>query len=82
MHKREVENISKTSIQSYLRHLCAFINYLHAEGYISEDLSSKFKLPKAPKKTIEILSDEEIELLQRLDPQKCVKTVHSLKIYI
>lgn len=52
--------ITSVSVQTYIRALRAFLNWMYEEGYITEDLSSKFKLPKATKKTIEILSDEEI----------------------
>lgn len=55
--------LSKTTIQSYVRHIRAFINWLHEEGYIENNLGSKLKLPKAPKKIVEILSNEEIEKL-------------------
>ncbi len=55
--------ISKITVQSYLRQLRVFIKYLYDEGYIKEDLTKKFKLPKAPNKVIEILTDEEIEIL-------------------
>ncbi|WDV47374.1 tyrosine-type recombinase/integrase [Clostridiaceae bacterium M8S5] len=53
--------LSKTTIQTYIRHIRAFINWLYSEDYLTKDIGSKIKLPKAQKKTIEILSDEEIE---------------------
>ncbi|WP_069650994.1 tyrosine-type recombinase/integrase [Caloranaerobacter ferrireducens] len=59
------EKLSKTTIQTYIRQLRAFINWLYNEAYIKENLAERFKLPKAPKKTIEILSDEEIEILYK-----------------
>lgn len=60
---KEEKPIKSISIQTYIRGLRVFIKWLHSEGYIAEDLHSQFKLPKATKKTIEILSDEEIERL-------------------
>ncbi|WZL74068.1 tyrosine-type recombinase/integrase [Clostridiaceae bacterium 35-E11] len=57
------KKLTKTTIQSYIRHVRAFMNWLFDEGYLNE--SVKIKLPKAPKKTIEILSDEEIEILYK-----------------
>ncbi|WZL73091.1 tyrosine-type recombinase/integrase [Clostridiaceae bacterium 35-E11] len=57
------KGISKVSIQTYLRTLRVFIYYLFEEGYTTENLGHKFKLPKAPKKTVDILSDEEIDKL-------------------
>lgn len=55
--------IKSISIQTYIRAVRVFIKWLQTEGYISQDLHSQFKLPKATKNTIEILSDEEIQLL-------------------
>lgn len=60
---KEEKPIKSISIQTYIRGLRVFIKWLQSEGYIVEDLHSQFKLPKATKKTIEILSDEEIERL-------------------
>lgn len=57
------EKLSKTSIQSYIRQLRAFLKWLYEETYINEDLTLRFKLPKAPKKEPLILSDDEIKLL-------------------
>ncbi|MTI49971.1 MAG: hypothetical protein FH761_19275 [Firmicutes bacterium] len=55
--------LSKTTIQSYIRQLRSFLNWLYEESYIDFDLTKKFKLPKAPKKIPLILSEEEIEVL-------------------
>ncbi|WP_432663182.1 tyrosine-type recombinase/integrase [Wukongibacter baidiensis] len=57
--------LSKTTIQSYVRHIRSFMNWLFNEGYIENNIGSKIKLPKAPKKTVEILSDEEIKKLYK-----------------
>lgn len=57
--------LSKKTIQSYMRHIRVFLNWVYAEAYSKEDIGSKLKLPKAPKKVIEILSDEEIEILYK-----------------
>ncbi len=59
------KKLSKTTIQSYIRHIRAFMKWIFEEGYIDVDISIKIKLPKAPKKVIEILSEEEIELLYK-----------------
>jgi len=61
--------LSSVTVQTYMRSVRVFCRWLYGEGYILEDLGSKFKLPKATKKTVEILSDEEIETLL-----KCMKT--------
>lgn len=57
------KKLTKTTIQTYIRHLKVFMNWLYNEAYIKENIGSKIKLPKAPKKTIEILSNEEIQKL-------------------
>lgn len=48
------------TIQTYVRSLRAFLNWLYNNEYIEEDLCKKFKLPKARKNYIDILTDEEI----------------------
>ncbi|MCQ4922972.1 tyrosine-type recombinase/integrase [Tissierella carlieri] len=59
----EIGTIGKVTVQSYLRQLRVFIKYLYDEEYLKDDLTKKFKLPKAPKKVIEILTDDEIDIL-------------------
>ncbi len=51
--------ITSVSVQTYIRALRAFLSWMHQEGYI-ENFTTRFKLPKATKKAIEILSDDEI----------------------
>ena len=48
------------SIQSYIRPLRAFLNWLFVNEYISVDICSKFRLPKAYKPVIDVLTDAEI----------------------
>lgn len=57
------KKIKSVSIQSYIRGLRVFLKWMQGEGYISENLHEQFKLPKATKKVIEILSDDEIQSL-------------------
>ena len=57
------DKLSMVSVQSYIRQLRIFINYLYKEELIDTDLCLKFKLPKAPKKVINILSDEEKQII-------------------
>ncbi|HBY20851.1 MAG: hypothetical protein A2Y24_06440 [Clostridiales bacterium GWE2_32_10] len=40
--------ISKTTIQTYIRSVRAFLGYLFTEGYLKDDFRRSFKLPKAP----------------------------------
>jgi len=62
--KPKVEKpISSVTLQTYMRALRGFLGWMYKEGYIKENLQEKFKLPKAAKKAVEILSDEEIEKL-------------------
>lgn len=58
---KEDVKISSVTIQSYVRHLKVFLVWLYENEYISVDLAHKFKLPKAKKEIIKILSDEEIK---------------------
>lgn len=55
------KKVSSKTIQTYARALRGWIAWIYEEQYIDEDLSKKFKLPKAQKKIVEILSDEEIK---------------------
>lgn len=48
------------TIQSYVRALRAFLNWLYSKELINDDLCSRFKLPKARKPYINVLSDSEI----------------------
>lgn len=57
--------ISSVSVQTYMRAVRSLLGWLYNEGYISENLQEKFKLPKATRKAIEILSDEEIETVMK-----------------
>jgi len=62
---KEDKPIKSISIQTYIRAIRVFIKWAQGEGYIINDLHSQFKLPKATKNTIEILSDEEIQQLMK-----------------
>jgi integrase/recombinase XerC/integrase/recombinase XerD len=57
--------ISTTTVQTYVRAVRGFVGWLYKEGYIPDNLQDKYKLPKAIKKTVEILSDEEIETVMK-----------------
>jgi len=48
------------SIQTYIRALIAFFNWLYKEGYTRENRLAKLRPPKAPTKVVEVLSQEEI----------------------
>lgn len=56
-------NVSSVTVQTYIRALRAFLSWCYLEGYIPENIPKKFRLPKAQKKKIDILTDSEVERL-------------------
>lgn len=54
------QDLSSVSVQSYIRALRAFLKWLYDEEIISSDICAKFKLPKATRKVIDVLTDYEI----------------------
>lgn len=58
-------NVSSVTVQTYIRAFRAFLSWCYLEGYISENIPKKFRLPKAQKKKIDILTDSEVEQLFR-----------------
>lgn len=57
------QGLSSVSIQSYVRGYRAYIQWLYESDYIGEDLCHRFRLPKATRKVIDILTDSEIQRL-------------------
>ncbi len=57
------KSINSVSVQSYIRGLRSFLRWLYNEDYIDVNICEKFKLPKASRKVIDVLSDEEIDKL-------------------
>ena len=57
------KELSSVSIQSYIRALRAFLNWLYKNEYITTDLCNRFKLPKAKRKIIDVLTDREISCI-------------------
>jgi len=53
------ENLSPYTIQGYVRSMRAFYSWLHREGYTEENELANLKVPKAPKKLVEVLTEEE-----------------------
>ena len=49
------------TIQSYVRALRAFLNWLYLNDHVEADFCRKFRLPKARKAFINVLTNEEIE---------------------
>lgn len=57
------DDINSVSVQSYVRGLRAFLRWLYDSEYINQNICAKFKLPKATRKVIDILTEEEIRAL-------------------
>ena len=62
MHLLE-RNISSTTIQTYIRALRSFLTWCYQQEYIPVNLSEKFRLPKAQRKAIDVLTDSEVRRL-------------------
>lgn len=56
-------DLSTVTVQTYIRGLRAFLSWCFQEEYISENLTEKFKLPKAKRRVIDVLTDNEIHSL-------------------
>lgn len=68
--------IASNSFKSYLKGIKAFLNWLYTEDYTSENISQKLMLPKAQRKTIDVLTADEIQrLFKRFD----LKKIHELR---
>lgn len=57
------KNISSITVQAYIRNLRAFLNWLYMEDYIKTDICHRFRLPKANRPHIDILTDNEVDRL-------------------
>lgn len=55
--------LSSVTMQSYIRALRAFLTWCYNEEYLTVNLSEKFRLPKAQRKVIDILTDAEAQRL-------------------
>lgn len=60
------QELSSVSVQSYIRGLRAFLSWCHSSGYLSDDISDRLKLPKAQRKTIDILTDAELNSVMKV----------------
>ena len=52
--------MAKRSVKTYMQHIKSFLAFCHTEGFITEPLNQKIKLPKTERPVIEILTDEEV----------------------
>jgi integrase/recombinase XerC/integrase/recombinase XerD len=53
-------NVTSTTVQTYIRALRAFLTWCYQEQYLAENIPVRFKLPKAQRKIIDVLTDDEI----------------------
>lgn len=58
--------VSSISLKTYVKGIKTFLLWLYDEGYIVDDINSSIPIPKAQKKTIDILTDDEIKQLFHL----------------
>lgn len=57
------KNLSSVTIQTYIRAVRVFLSWLWQEGYMQDNLSDRFRLPKAKRHVIDVLTDDEIQRL-------------------
>ncbi|WP_105619982.1 tyrosine-type recombinase/integrase [Vallitalea okinawensis] len=62
-HPEYKKPIKKITVQSYIRAIRAFFNWIYAEGYIDTDVGKRIKLPRVPKKHVDILDPSEFDIL-------------------
>ena len=56
-------DLTSVTVQTYIRQLRAFLNWLYRFDYMRLDICARFKLPKARRDVIDTLTDEEIRRL-------------------
>ncbi|MFQ6028372.1 MAG: tyrosine-type recombinase/integrase [Dehalococcoidia bacterium] len=54
------DRLSPASVENHVRAIRAFFSWLHREGYTSEHILQRLKLPKVPQMLIEPLNDVEV----------------------
>lgn len=57
------QELSSTTVQTYFRAVRAFFSWCYHEELIAENLPARVRLPKAQRKTVDILTDSEIRQL-------------------
>lgn len=55
--------IKSISVQSYVRAIRSYLTWLYENGYHNQNISERYKLPKAKKEVIDVLTDDEVEKL-------------------
>jgi len=65
---KDGSNLSPYSVQGYVRSIKAFWSWLTLEGYASQNVMHRLRLPKVPKKVVATFAPEQIDkLLRTLD---------------
>ena len=52
--------LSPMSVQNYVRGIRAFFSWLHREGYTEVNILAPLRPPKAPRKLVDVLTDDEV----------------------
>jgi site-specific recombinase XerD len=52
--------LSPMSVQNYVRGIRAFFSWLHREGYTEVNVLAPLRPPKAPRKLVDVLTDDEV----------------------
>ena len=79
---KQREKIKAITIQTYIRALRGFFNWLFKEGYTGENRLAKLRPPKAPIKVVNTLTQEEIgKILSSID-QNTVAGVRNYTILV
>ena len=64
------QNLRAISVQTYVRALRGFFNWIYREGYTRENILANLRPPKAPRTLAEVLRDEEVgRILACADPE-------------
>jgi integrase/recombinase XerD len=60
---RQESGVADATVNAYLRGWRAFLNFLHAEGYVTADLGGRVKLIKAEKRVIQTFTKDQLRRL-------------------
>jgi len=56
-------DVTSVTLQTYTKAIRAFLSWCYREEYIAEDIPAKLRLPKATRKAIDVLTDNEVQRL-------------------
>ena len=55
-----VQKVTTTTVQTYIRAVRAFFSWCYAEELMTDNLPDKFRLPKAKRKSVDVLANDEV----------------------